>query len=418
MRRRCAQLLGDAHELYQRAGRDGLVHGAVRYTRQRLPVELRPPLLLDPLHAADETVSVHETASIRLRYDGQFPDSLPRQLAAAEGRVLGAEGTVYAYGDATVVGRRPVVGVDGAYFPPSWLGVDTAFFLHQEKYLKRNLPLRHQLRNTRPGAGSVRTVDTGFLLLGERSLEFPAWHHEVLPKLRWLEEYEAATGESPTLIVPGDLGAFHERSLRLMGYDPGSWVETGTEAIHVRKLLLAPHPRRSKGTHLHTTAEELEWIADRIASNVDGAAADFSERIFVSRRDADRRHVRNEAEVIDALRAEGFEWYEPGRLSYEEEVQLFAGADVVVGAHGKGLANVFHADDATLVELFPEGGATEHYFLTARECGFDYEFLNCDPVDDGRNVRARDRDMVVDVDELRSRIPGLASARSAEPVSQ
>ena len=408
---RATGLLGDAADLYRSKGRADLLRGAARFTRQRLPVELFPPLLLDPCGEADERIDLHETPSFELRYDGRFPDELPRQLAAAEGRILGAEGSLYAFRDAEVVGRRPVVGVDGRFFPPSWLGVDTAFFIHQEKYLKRNLPLSHALRRRTPGWRPRRVVDTGFLLLGERSLEFPAWHHEVLPKLRWLEEYEALTGESPQLIVSADLSPVHEASLRLMGYDPDECVDPAAGPIHVRKLLVPPHPRRAKGTHLHTTA--LDWVAGRIRSNV-GVDGDGPDRVYVSRRDADRRRVVNDDEVVRALREEGFEWREPGRLGYEEEIRLFAGADVVVGAHGMGLASVFHADDAALLELFPERGATEHYFLTARERGFDYEFLTCEPVLDGRNVRPRDRDVVVDVDELRSRVAGLLADR--EPV--
>ncbi|WP_229110953.1 glycosyltransferase family 61 protein [Halapricum desulfuricans] len=407
MATRLWQLLGDAGAVYRRGGHTALTRGAFRYGRQRLPVELWPELLLDPIGAADRRIPVQETPDIQLAYEGNYRESLPRPLKAAEGRTLGAEGAVYRYDDADVVGRRPIVGVDGRYFPPSWLGVETAFFLHQEKYLKRNLPLTWSLR-TLLGSGPDRAIDTGFLLLGERSLEFPAWHHEVLPKLQFLEAYEEQTGESPTLIVNADLGQFHEQSLRLMGYDPDSWVDPGDGAIRVRKLLVAPHPRRARGTHLHTTA--LDWVGERIRSNLPDRSDDFSKRVYVSRRDAERRRVRNETEVVDALRDRGFEWYEPGRLDYEEEIALFSGADLIVGAHGMGLASMFHASDAALVELFPRGGATEHYFLTAAERGFAYEFLSCDSIEEGGNVRARDRDFVVDTDELLSRIKRVESA--------
>jgi hypothetical protein len=370
-------------------------------------VELWPPLVLDPIHEATERVLLHETPSIELRYDGRFHESLPRQLAAAEGRVLGAEGEVYVYTDADIVGHRPVVRVDGGYLLPSWIGVDTAYFLHQEKYLKRNLPLVHVLRDAVSETTPDRIVDTGFLLLGERGLEFPAWHHEVLPKLRWLEEYEELTGESPPLILSTDIESFRKQSLVLMGYGPDTWIERGGETTRVRRLLIPPHPRRAKGTHLHTSVDGLDWVADRILSNVPDADDGFADRIYVSRRDAARRHVQNEPEVIETLHEEGFEWYEPGRLSYEEEVRLFAGADIIVGAHGKGLASIFYADDATLVEMFPRGGATEHYFLTATECGFEYEFLSCEPVYDGRNLRPRDRDFTVDVEALRDVVTRL-----------
>jgi hypothetical protein len=382
--------------------------------RQRLPTELWPPLLLDPYHAADETVSLHDTPSIRLEYDGRHRESLPRQLAAAEGRIPAADGHVCVYDDAEVVGRRPLVGVNGRYFPPSWLGVDTAFFVHQEKYLRRNLPTTWSLQQAILDSRPERSVDTGFLLLGERSHEFPAWHHEVLPKLRWLEEYEQATGESPTLIVSADLTSFHEKSLQLMGYDPDSWVESDDDGIQVGRLVIPPHPLRAKGTHLHTSPHD--WVADRILSNVSAPTAGFSDRIYISRQDADRRHIENEKAVRDALAEIGFEWYEPGRLSYEEEVQLFAGAEHIVGAHGKGLASMFYAEDATLLELFPERGGTEHYFLTAHECGFEYDFLTGEPIPAEQNIRPRDRDFVVDIDTLRSRVSNLVDPAKPDPI--
>ena len=407
MSQRAYDLVKDARRMHDREGTDAVLRGAFRATRERLPVELWPELLLDPVHEADEVVSLHETPSFELRYDGRFPEELPRQLAAAEGRILGPVGAVYVYRDADVIGHRPVVGVDDGYLVPSWLGVDTAYFIHQEKYLRRNLPLTEAVRRSVSDPEPDRVVDTGFLLLGERGLEFPAWHHEVLPKLRWLEEYEERTGTSPTLVVPADVTSFRKRSLELLGYDPGSWVFQDARTTRVRELVVPPHPRRARGTHLHTTGDDLRWIADRMQSNLRGSRSAFPDRVFVSRADADRRHVRNEDEVVSMLRSYGFESYEPGRLGYEEEIELFAGADVVVGAHGKGLASVLHADDATLVELFPENGATEHYFLTARECGFEYEYLTCEPVYDGRNVRPRDRDFLVDVDALRDVVAEL-----------
>jgi len=409
---RVRQLVGDAHRLYQRRGATALKRGATRHARQRLPIELWPTFHHAPVQAADRTVPLFETRSIQVEYTGQYPESLPRELAAAEGRVLGPAGELYVYEDAELYGRRPVMRINDRYFPPSWLGVDTAFFTHQEKFLKRNLPLSHVARNAIGRGSPDRIVDTGFLLLGERGLEFPAWHHEVLPKLRWLEGYENATGESPTLLVPADLPSFHERSLELMGYDPDSWVDTAAGPIAVRRLLVPPHPIRAKGTHLHTTA--LEWVARRLQSNLPETAAqteaDFADRVFVSRRDADRRHVTNESAVIDALGEAGFQSYEPGRLSYEDEIRLFSGADHIVGVHGKGLASMFHATDATLTELFPVDGVTEHYFLTAVERGFEYEYLTCNPVPTTANVRPRDRDFAVDVSRLRERLPLLATA--------
>jgi hypothetical protein len=64
------------------------------------------------------------------------------------------------------------------------------------------------------------------------------------------------------------------------------------------------------------------------------------------------RRLVNEDAVIRALEAQGFQTVLAERLSFREQVELFATAEIVVGAHGAGLTNMLHApQQATLIEL-------------------------------------------------------------------
>jgi capsular polysaccharide biosynthesis protein len=117
--------------------------------------------------------------------------------------------------------------------------------------------------------------------------------------------------------------------------------------------------------------------------------------------------VQNEESVIRALEEVGFECYEPGRLTYEEQVQMFADADVIVGAHGKAFMNIIHSRSAGLLEMFPDRGVTEHYFLAARELGLSYEYFVGEPVYGTNNLRPRDNDFIVDDQLLQSRVLSL-----------
>ena len=77
-------------------------------------------------------------------------------------------------------------------------------------------------------------------------------------------------------------------------------------------------------------------------------------RLYVSRADAHHRHVRNERELRAVLGALGFEVLEPGRMTFEAQVQAFAHARCVVGVHGAGLTNIIWTPPgADILELLP-----------------------------------------------------------------
>lgn len=405
MTKELTDVLDAIPDAYDQYGLTSLVERGVRYGRERLPAELWPSLCLDPEHEADNVVRVLDTASITVDYQGDRSEALPIQLDRYNRRIAGTDGLVYAFDGAHIVGRHPVVELDGTYFSASWFGVDTPFFVHQRRFLRRNLPLSAPYKDRTSDA----SVDVGFLLLTERGAGFHHWFYEVLPKLKWLESYAEQTDTTPVPIVHSPLREYQRQSLTLMGYPPGSYLEHDADRTYVERLLLAPHPIRLRGNQLQALPTQLKWVGDRIASNVSTTDSRFGKRVYVSRADADRRRVHNEQSVTETLSDRAFERYEPGRLSLADQVRLFAGADLIVGPHGLAYTNLIYADDATLVELFPAGGATETYFVATEELGLSYEFLECPPANPDANIRARDRDLMVPMDELEEMLEGLCA---------
>jgi len=387
-------------ETYNSRGLASLVRSGFRYGRERLPSELWPALSRDPQSTADATVDLFDPDPVTVTYDGAFPDSLPPQLDSYTRRIPSPEGAVYEFDDVHIVGRHPVVEVNGRFFSASWFGVDTPFFVHQSRSLRRNLPLATVARDRLDLSADTARIDTGFLLLTERGNGFHHWFYEVLPKLRWFERYKEATGTDPKLIVKSPLRGYQRRSLELMGYSSEDLLLHGNERTAVDRLLLAPHPIRLKGNQLQAIPNELSWVGDRIRDAVPSDGERFADRVYVSRADANRRQVVNERDLLDLLSKRGFEVYEPGRFSLAEQVQLFTGADVIVGPHGMAYTNLIYSNDATLVELFPERGATETYYVATAELGLSYEFVECDAVGRGNNSRPRDKDLKVPVSRV------------------
>jgi hypothetical protein len=79
----------------------------------------------------------------------------------------------------------------------------------------------------------------------------------------------------------------------------------------------------------------------------------YPTRIFISRRTLSKRgsyrSLINEDELIEAMAEKGFAIVEPERHSLEEQIRIFASADVIVGLGGAGMFNVAFSKPGSFV---------------------------------------------------------------------
>lgn len=127
------------------------------------------------------------------------------------------------------------------------------------------------------------------------------------------------------------------------------------------------------------TREECGYIPsfyrDRIrAAVLPNRPSRRSHRLFISRADASSRRIANENEVTRGLRDLGFESVVLSKFSPADQVELFYDAEAVVGVHGSGLTNLLFAEAVGVVELFPSGRVTPHYYFLSKSLGHRYAY--------------------------------------------
>jgi capsular polysaccharide biosynthesis protein len=81
----------------------------------------------------------------------------------------------------------------------------------------------------------------------------------------------------------------------------------------------------------------------------------------------------NEPEIIDEVTKRGFEVLAPGALSVAEQISMFRGACVVMGAHGAGMTNIVFCEPGTAVyELLPSHYPNPCFCNLAHICDLRY----------------------------------------------
>ncbi|MCW2496263.1 MAG: hypothetical protein JWQ77_2187 [Jatrophihabitans sp.] len=118
---------------------------------------------------------------------------------------------------------------------------------------------------------------------------------------------------------------------------------------------------------------------------------------------ANNRQVTNEAEVVEFLAAKGFRSVDPGKLTVAEQIEAFASATCIVGAHGAAFGNlVFASPGSTVIELFPAGAALPDFWkLSSGVEGLRYRYLcGSGPVKGRSRAQMLVRDITVDLRNL------------------
>ena len=140
------------------------------------------------------------------------------------------------------------------------------------------------------------------------------------------------------------LNSYEQQTLELLQIDSTDFDYLNPHATKFRQLYLPAGIHRQTFTH----PGALEWLRGQLLST----ASRPQRRIFLSRRDATRRRLLNEEAIINRLKPHGFEVIVPTTLSVAEQIDVFSQAEIVVGAHGSGFANmVFAPPQAKLVEI-------------------------------------------------------------------
>ena len=134
--------------------------------------------------------------------------------------------------------------------------------------------------------------------------------------------------------------------------------------------LLAPTFPGAPACYVPPVAAELRRRLHRHA-----APAGSATRLYIDRT-APRRPLENRAEVLALMEAYGFRIYDPSE--HDDQPADFAAADVIVGAHGAGLANLVFCQPGTRVlELMPTDQMHPYYHTLSWAAGLDYSVLPC-----------------------------------------
>ena len=177
---------------------------------------------------------------------------------------------------------------------------------------------------------SLLPLQGDFCVVANRSVRnYYHWLFEVLPKFSLIEEIDGLS--NVPIILPTNLGRFHQESLRLAGVAAQriAYVDAGYWQLDRLFFLEMLAPSGNPSPHA------VAWLRKRLLRE-DHLHVKANRRLYLTRRDASQRRVLNEGEIVEFLKGRGFEVVCPGDFCFAEQIHMFASASAVIAAHGAG----------------------------------------------------------------------------------
>lgn len=222
------------------------------------------------------------------------------------------------------------------------------------------------------------------------------WIVDCLPRLHSLE---LATEKPLTLLMPASATSYQRESLACClpdGMEVRYMENLGW--LQVEEFVFPSYVTLPQFAALPPEYSEalrqLVWTRLNLSSKV-GARR----RIYISRRNATHRRVLNETEVTRCLEKWGFESVLLEEMTFQQQVELFYDAEIVVGGHGAGLTNILFSKSVKIIEL--QGAEVLlHYFFLAQSLSHRYASVVAPP-------RVGSSHFVVPIEKLEARLGEL-----------
>ncbi len=143
--------------------------------------------------------------------------------------------------------------------------------------------------------------------------------------------------------------AYMTQSLEPFGLKEIRFLNRFERAV-CRNLILPPHVR-STGDFDPSIVDAMR---NRFRTFVDNAfgpttVSSSARRVYISRSVANKRRVKNEAEIMPVLKKHGFEYFTAETHDWKTQTRIAANADMIVSNHGAGLTNIINMSPGSSV---------------------------------------------------------------------
>ena len=263
---------------------------------------------------------------------------------------------------------------------------------------------------------AIRSTKTAPLVRVPRVIHLRHWwewnfyhfHMDVLGRLEMLERH--GIGKDVPIVVGRYASElpFARQILKTGNFANRTWIVQDDSWVEADEIIYC----RTRST----LGDRAKWIHEQMGSPW---RQNRERRVLLARPPGSTRSAHNHDAVVELVSEFGFELIDTNGLSIEEQMRIFANVRYLIAMHGAGMTNILHRAGSRmdLLEVYPSGSKGHDEFeRIAQSLGFNYRKILCETF--GEHGRIHDRQIVVDIENLRSAVMEMLGGKNSEDTLQ
>lgn len=203
---------------------------------------------------------------------------------------------------------------------------------------------------------------------------FYHWMYDVLPGIHLIQKSGIDLESIDYFVFNSYRFPYQKQTLQKLGIPESKIIESRYQPYIQAQKVIVPAPN-----FFHNSTATSPWICKFLKQQF--VSQDFQEistnrRIYISREEANYRHLVNQDELLKHLEPLNFESVVLESLTISEQAELMASASVVLAPHGAGLSNLVFCQHGTkVIELFAPTHIPPCYRIISNICELEHYYL-------------------------------------------
>ena len=257
----------------------------------------------------------------------------------------------------------------------------------------------------------IRGTVLSLLSGGAANNNYFHWMYDVLPRLALCEKLNVIDKIDFFLLPNIDLN-FQRETLNFLNINSKKFLNSKQyRHIYSDNLFVTDHPfiiNNNADIEIHNIPQWInKWLRTKFKFLLEKKST-YPKKIYIDRSDAKKdkskyaREIINEEQLKIFLKKNNFNFVKLAELSFKEQVNFFFNAQLIVGLHGSGFANLTFCEPKTKIIELRSNNAGKVLQNIAQNSDLDYKVLIYKP--ENFDAQSQQGKILVNLEDLKKMI--------------